>query len=66
MTDGILRLIEDRELAERLGREARKISERANEDAVFEQWQAYLQEAAKRTDKTADNGGKDNVFLRRL
>ena len=28
MTDGILRLIEDRELAERLGREARKISER--------------------------------------
>ena len=22
--------------------------------------------AAKRTDKTADNGGKDNVFLRRL
>ena len=35
MTDGILRLIEDRELAERLGREARKIRERANEDAVF-------------------------------
>lgn len=66
MTDGILRLIEDRELAERLGREARKISERANEDAVFEQWQTYLQECAKRTDKTADNGGKDNVFLRRL
>ena len=30
MTDGILRLIEDRELAERLGREARKISEIAN------------------------------------
>lgn len=66
MTDGILRLIEDRELAERLGREARKISERANEDAVFEQWQTYLQECCKRTDKTADNGGKDNVFLRRL
>jgi glycosyl transferase GT4 family len=48
MTDGILRLIEDRELAERLGREARKISERANEDAVFEQWQAYLQECCKK------------------
>ena len=47
MTDGILRLIEDRELAERLGREARKISERANEDAVFEQWQTYLQECCK-------------------
>ena len=48
MTDGILRLIEDRELAERLGREARKISERANEDAVFEQWQTYLQECCKK------------------
>ena len=48
MTDGILRLIEDRELAERLGREARKISERANEDAVFEQWQTYLKECCKK------------------
>lgn len=48
MTDGILRLIEDRELAERLGREARKISERANEDAVFEQWQTYLQKCCKK------------------
>ena len=48
MTDGIMRLIEDRELAERLGREARKISERANEDAVFEQWQTYLQECCKK------------------
>ena len=48
MTDGILRLIEDRELAERLGREARKISERANEDAVFEQWQTYLQGCCKK------------------
>ena len=48
MTDGILRLIEDRELAERLGREARKIRERANEDAVFEQWQTYLQECCKK------------------
>ena len=48
MTDVILRLIEDRELAERLGREARKISERANEDAVFEQWQTYLQECCKK------------------
>ena len=49
MTDGILRLIEDRELAERLGREARKISERAKEDAVFEQWQTYLQECCKKS-----------------
>ena len=48
MTDGILRLIEDRELAERLGREARKISERANEHAVFELWQTYLQECCKK------------------
>ena len=40
---GINRLIEDRALAERLGRQARKIAQKANADAVFEQWQDYIE-----------------------
>lgn len=44
LEDGINRLIEDRELANRLGREARKIAERANGEAVFEQWKEYIEE----------------------
>ena len=40
---GMLRLIEDRELAENLGREAAKISEIANGKAVFEQWRDYIE-----------------------
>ena len=43
MADAICRLIEDRELAERLGSEARKIKERANTEEVFRQWERYLQ-----------------------
>lgn len=41
---GINRLIEDQELAERLGDEARKIAERAGSRAVFEQWRDYIEE----------------------
>ncbi|MDE7285981.1 MAG: glycosyltransferase [Lachnospiraceae bacterium] len=44
MTDAINRLIEDRALAERLGDNARKISERINEDAVLCQWKEYVEE----------------------
>ncbi len=44
MADGICRLIEDRELAERLGREARKIVERTGEDVIFGQWESFLKE----------------------
>ncbi len=44
MADGICRLIEDRDLAERLGREARKIAERTGEDVIFGQWEAFLKE----------------------
>lgn len=47
MTDGINRLIEDRELAERLGKNARKIAERANGEAVYEQWKDYIEELCK-------------------
>ena len=43
MADALCRLIEDRELAERLGREAAKIREIANPEAVFLQWKEYLE-----------------------
>ncbi len=44
MEEGINRLIEDRMLAERLGKEARKIAEIANGEAVFEQWREYIEQ----------------------
>lgn len=44
LEDGINRLIEDPELAERLGAEARKIADKANGNAVFEQWKEYIEE----------------------
>lgn len=44
LVDGINRLIEDPELAGKLGRQARKIAERANSKAVFEQWRDYIEE----------------------
>lgn len=40
----INRLIEDRELAVRLGAEAAKIGERAGSDIIFEQWKNYIDE----------------------
>lgn len=43
LEDGMNRLIEDRELAERLGREARRIVDKANEDAVCGQWRDYIE-----------------------
>ena len=45
---GINRLIEDPGLAEKLGMEARKIADKANGDAVFEQWRDYLEELCSR------------------
>ena len=44
LVDGINRLIENPELAERLGTQARKIADRANGQAVFEQWRDYIEE----------------------
>ncbi|MCM1038267.1 MAG: glycosyltransferase [Ruminococcus sp.] len=44
LEDGINRLIEDPELAGRLGREAARISERANADVIFAQWRDYIEE----------------------
>lgn len=48
LEEGINRLIEDPALAKRLGTEARKIADRANGQAVFEQWRDYLEECCKR------------------
>ena len=42
LSDGMNRLIEDRELAERLGMEARKIKDRANGEIVYTQWRDFL------------------------
>lgn len=42
MAENICRLIEDKELAKRLGTNARKISDRVNEEAVIEQWKKYI------------------------
>ncbi|MBD5478472.1 MAG: glycosyltransferase family 4 protein [Lachnospiraceae bacterium] len=44
MAAGILRLIEDRELAERLGDNARRIGEGANTEAICRQWKEYIEE----------------------
>ena len=44
LIDGINRLIENPDLAERLGMEARKIADRANGQAVYEQWRDYIEE----------------------
>lgn len=44
LEDGINRLIEDPGLAERLGMEARKIVDKANGEAVFEQWRDYVEQ----------------------
>lgn len=43
MAAGINRLIEDRELAERLGENARRIAETANTTAVCRQWKEYME-----------------------
>lgn len=44
LVDGLNRLIEDPELAQRLGAQARKIADKANGQAVFEQWRDYIEE----------------------
>lgn len=44
LEDGINYLIENPEIAERYGRKAREIAERANSEAVFEQWREYINE----------------------
>lgn len=53
MAAGISRLIEDRNLAESLGDNARKISEKINGQAIMDQWRDYIETVI---------GGKD-VFV---
>ena len=48
LVNGINRLIENPDLAERLGTEARKIADRANGQAVYEQWRDYIEELCER------------------
>ena len=48
LEEGINRLIEDPVLAERLGTEARKIADKANGNAVFEQWRDYIEELCQK------------------
>ncbi|MFQ8703304.1 MAG: glycosyltransferase family 4 protein, partial [Eisenbergiella sp.] len=43
LAEAICRLIEDRELAERLGRNAAGIADIANGEEVFESWKSYLE-----------------------
>lgn len=47
LEDGINKLIEDPEYAQRLGREARNIARKANAQAIYEQWQGYIEEICR-------------------
>lgn len=48
MVESINRLIENPEFAEKLGRNAAKISEIAGEKGIFKEWERYLQEVYNR------------------
>ncbi len=47
MAEGIKRLIEDNELAEKMGEKARAISKLADTQTVCEQWKSYIEEICK-------------------
>lgn len=44
MAEGLLRLLDDKEFAERLGTQARKLGENANTKVICEQWSTYIDE----------------------
>lgn len=48
MAAGILRLLDERELAERLGMQASKLKEIANTKVICEQWRAYIDELCEK------------------
>lgn len=48
MAAGIIRLIEDRELAEKLGNNARSLGNITNTQAICEQWKEYMEELCKK------------------
>ena len=43
LEESINRLIEDREFAEKLGREARKLGERIGSEAILARWKEYIE-----------------------
>ncbi|MCR4788932.1 MAG: glycosyltransferase [Lachnospiraceae bacterium] len=45
---GLIRLIEDKELAEKMGKNASKISEKINSNAIVAQWKEYIDEVIER------------------
>ena len=51
LVDSLNRLIENPDLCQKLGKKASKIRERANADAVFEQWRDYIELVLKRSGK---------------
>lgn len=48
MEEGINRLIENPEFAERLGKEAKKIGEKVNGPAIIEQWRKYIEKTIEK------------------
>lgn len=48
LASGINRLIEEPELAEKLGDNARKLADIANTDAICEQWKDYIEELCRK------------------
>lgn len=48
MAEGLLRLLEDKEFAEGLGTQARKLGEIANTKVICEQWRAYIDELCEK------------------
>ena len=53
MAAGILRLIEDREYAERRGEQAREIRNRTDIDMIYAQWKDYLEEIVRTKKRSA-------------
>ena len=58
MAEGINRLIEDKALAKKLGRNAARLKEITNADVIFTQWKEYLEEIlcshTKTTERSSD------------
>ena len=48
LAEGICYLIEHPEEAERMGKNARKIAEIANGEAIYEQWRDYIEEVCRK------------------
>lgn len=48
LVEGLNRLIEDKDLASRLGNEASKITERINARAIFTQWMNYIDDVVQK------------------